>query len=410
MKRRLLTSTALTLVTTAASPALAADPIKLELRGYFQAFILLGRIDRDVSGTTGTSYRPETFRYEGEIWFSGQSKLDNGTTIGIRVELEAWSQGGGSTSTNDQMDEEYIFAFGDWGRIEFGGTNDASYKMVFAAPTAVQGWGFQDPSMGARYQGSNFSSSNNAGRGGTANPGMSAAMANNSGDANKFSYFSPRIAGFQVGASYTPQFSRTASLAQCASNTGGGNINNCPRDSNAWSSALDIGANYLNKFGDVTVALYGGYFNASFDRGNAGGANNNNTNPSANGRWKSWAAGAQVGVAGFTLGGGIGRDNNGLKGNNGTRWYAASLMYGQGPWMVSAGWWGGRNDERSVTSTTAQNRAGRDKIDIIEIGGNYMLSSGIRLVGGFSYVMGSGQSKSEKADAWAFLFGTVLTF
>ncbi|TWT11368.1 porin [Reyranella sp. CPCC 100927] len=406
MKRALLGSTALVAGSLLAAPAMAADPIKLELRGYFQAFITLGHIDRDVSGTTGQSYRPETFRYEGEIWFTGSTKLDNGTTIGVRIELEGWSNGGGSTSTNDQMDEEYLFAFGDWGRVEFGGTNDASYKMVYAAPSALTGWGFQDPNMS--HRGSGFSSSNNAGRAATVTPGMSAAMGQSSGDANKLSYFTPRFAGLQVGVSYTPSFSRTASVATCASNTGGGNFSNCPKNLNAYHNGLDVGVNYLNKFGDVSLALYGGYFTAGFDRGEAGV--NGNANPSVNGRWKSWAGGAQVGFAGFTIGGGVGQDNNGLRGNNRTRWYAASVMYETGPWQVSAGWWGGRNDEKSVTSLTAQNRAGRDKIDMFEVGGNYALSPGIKLVGGVSYVMGSGQSKSEKADSWAVIMGTVLTF
>jgi predicted porin len=49
-------------------------------------------------------------------------------------------------------------------------------------------------------------------------------------------------------------------------------------------------------------------------------------------------------------------------------------------------------------------------MDIFEIGVTYLLSPGIKLAGGFNYVMGSGQSKSEKADAWAFIFGTELRF
>ncbi|HKU97239.1 MAG TPA: porin [Vineibacter sp.] len=413
MKRALLGSTALVAGSVLAAPVMAADPIKLELRGYFQAFITLGHIDRDVvGGTTGTSYRPETFRYEGEIWFTGQTKLDNGTTVGVRIELEGWSNNTGvsasnSTGTLDQLDEEYVFAFGDWGRIDFGATDGASYKMVYATPSAITGWGFQDPNMA--HHGAGFQAANQAGRFGVT-PGMSASMGNNPGDATKLTYYTPRFAGLQIGVSYTPEFSPTASTAQCAFRQGGANITNCPKNSNEWHNALDVGANYLNKFGDVTVALYGGYFNAAFDRGTAGGSNNNNTNPSVNGRWKSWAVGAQIGLSGFTLGGGVGQDNNGRRGNNRTRWYSAGLMYETGPWQVSAGWWGGRNDEKSVTSLTAEDRAGRDKIDMFQVGGNYALSPGIKLVGGVSYVMGSGQSKSEKADSWAVIMGTVLTF
>jgi hypothetical protein len=408
----LLGSTALVSSGILAAPAVAADPIQLKLGGYFQAFITMGRIDRDVVGTTGTSYEPETFRYEGEIHFTGQTKLDNGTTIGIHIELEAWSQNTGVSASNptgtiDQLDEEYLFAFGDWGRVEFGAEDGASYKMVYGTPTALIGWGFQDPNHA--HRGTGFTAANNAGRSSVV-PGMSAAMGNNSGDATKITYFTPRFAGFQIGFSYTPEFSSTASTANCAFRQGGGPVANCPSNSNDFRSALDVGVNYLGKFGDVGVALYAGYFTAGFDRGVAGGNNNNNTSPSANGRWKSWATGAQIAYAGFTLGGAIGRDNNGLKGNNATRWYSAGLMYETGPWQLSVGWWGGRNSEKSVTSTTAQNRAGRDKIDIFEVGANYALSPGIKLTGGLNYVMGAGQSKSEKADAWAVIFGTILTF
>jgi predicted porin len=76
---------------------------------------------------------------------------------------------------------------------------------------------------------------------------------------------------------------------------------------------------------------------------------------------------------------------------------------------MSAGWWGGRNNDGNAVAG-AQNAPGKDKMDIFEIGVTYLLSPGIKLAGGFNYVMGSGQSKSEKADAWAFIFGTELRF
>jgi hypothetical protein len=73
-------------------------------------------------------------------------------------------------------------------------------------------------------------------------------------------------------------------------------------------------------------------------------------------------------------------------------------------------WWGGRNNDGTATVAGEQNAPGKDKIAMFEVGVNYLLSPGIRLNGGLNYVMGSGQSKSEDADAWAMIFGTVLTF
>lgn len=52
------------------TPALAADPIKRELRGCFRSFMTAGKIDRDIVGATGINYDAVTLRYEAEIWFS----------------------------------------------------------------------------------------------------------------------------------------------------------------------------------------------------------------------------------------------------------------------------------------------------------------------------------------------------
>jgi hypothetical protein len=417
MKRTLLGTTALVAGGLLAAPAMAADPIKLELRGYYQFMIVVGHIDRDfVSATTTTGYRPENFKYEGEIWFTGTTKLDNGTSIGVRIELEGWSQNTGVTAANgngtlDQMDEEYLFAFGDWGRIEFGGTDSASFKMQYSSPSALIGWGFNDHNF--NYFGAGFAANNGGGRGGNILGTGAAHNAGFSADSNKLTYFTPRFAGFQVGFSYTPSFSANGVTANCTSRTAGGNFSQCARNTNAWHNGFDISANYLNKFGDVSIALYGAYATAGFDRGtvsNTGVASPVAAN-SALGRYKTWAVGAQIGFAGFTLGGGLGTDNNGsVNSSNRTNWYTASLMYETGPWQISAGWWGGRNRDGTAVAAGVQNAFGRDKLDYFEIGANYALSPGIKLTGGWFYYMGSGQSKSEKADAWAFVFGTALTF
>jgi hypothetical protein len=161
MKKILLGTTALVASGLLATPAFAADPIKINVIGYLQTYIGLGHFDKD--GITGANkYNPVNFKYEGEIWFQGQTKLDNGTSIGLRIELEAWSQGGiaggaptadsGISDTKDTVDEEYLFAFGDWGRIEFGGTDVASYKMTYTTPTALIGHSFVQHNFGWRWQ------------------------------------------------------------------------------------------------------------------------------------------------------------------------------------------------------------------------------------------------------------------
>ncbi len=66
---------------------------------------------------------------EGEIHFIGQTKLDNGTSVGLdgRVgRLEPGHAVNGTSTANAQIDEAFLFAFGDWGRVEVG-SRDAGF-------------------------------------------------------------------------------------------------------------------------------------------------------------------------------------------------------------------------------------------------------------------------------------------
>src|SRR6185295_13039861 len=84
------------------------------------------------------------------IHFTGQSKLDNGTTVGLTVELEGWntpistvgSTAALLTGSVRQIDEAFLFAFGDWGRLEFGSRDQATYRMYYGSPSALLGWGW----------------------------------------------------------------------------------------------------------------------------------------------------------------------------------------------------------------------------------------------------------------------------
>ena len=141
---------------------------------------------------------------------------------------------------------------------------------------------------------------------------------------------------------------------------------NCPTNDNSYQDVIDIGANYLNKFGDVTVALFGAFMYANFVPSfNNLAANNANTVTGANlAPWKQWVVGVQFGFAGFTVGGSYGYDNNGIGGNYYTgqasesRKWAASIMYETGPWQMSFGW-GHVNTDNGNGATPA--RDGRSR-------------------------------------------------
>ena len=274
MKKLLLGSTALVAGGLMAAPAMAADPIKIGVGGYYQFFALAGSIE-GVYAPDGTSiqYKGLMFQQEGEIHFIGQTKLDNGTTVGLTVELEGWNTASSASSTSGggsgrQIDEAFLFAFGDWGRLEFGSRDQASYRMFYGAPSALLGWGF--------FQ--HNSSFNWASGAMLANPAQGAAAFYTIGgqfqDVNRVNYFTPRFFGLQVGVGYAPKINiaPNALLARGLANNGPGvqtagicgfndatTSSNCPTNDNSWQDVFDIGANYLNKFGDVTVALFAGW-------------------------------------------------------------------------------------------------------------------------------------------------------
>jgi len=256
--------------------------------------------------------------------------------------------------------------------------------------------------------------------------------------------------GLQIGVGYAPKINLAGSVP--GSNTGGvcgfndatAQIN-CPTNDYSWQDVFDVGANYLNKFGDVTVALFGAFMYASFVPGfNANpGAPANLVTGSNLVAWKQWVVGAQFGFGGFTVGGSYGYDNNGLGGNyytgvdNDTRTYTAGIMYETGPWQVSAGWIGTRNTNGngslSLVGITNQQvptlgapgntiaafgtnpntgalQFGQETADKFEVGANYALGPGIKVLGGVQYYNFAGPSNAVAAQSWAILLCMDLRF
>ena len=86
MKKLLLGSTALVVGGLMAAPAMAADPIKVGVGGYYTFYAIAGGI-QSTYATNGTwaQYKGLNFQQEGEIHFIGQTKLDNGTSVGVRA-------------------------------------------------------------------------------------------------------------------------------------------------------------------------------------------------------------------------------------------------------------------------------------------------------------------------------------
>jgi len=146
-----------------------------------------------------TSYKGFELIQEGEIHFIGQTKLDNGTSVGLTVELEAWNPS--SAVANAQIDEAFLFAFGDWGRVELGSRDAATYRMYYGSPSAFIGWGAIQHNH--NYSNLSVQANNKA-------YGRATATTNTPSwqDVNRVNFFTPRFAGLQIGVGLRAQAER----------------------------------------------------------------------------------------------------------------------------------------------------------------------------------------------------------
>ena len=305
MKRKLLLGTTALVAggVVAADMAEAADPLRLEVRGYRnEAFgVVAVESDADNQNFNNTNHRSD-----GEIHFRGSTTLDNGIQVGVRVELEAFTNG-------DQIDENYVFLEGGFGRLTLGSDDPAPYIQAVVAPNVGapinSGWLSDFIPEPAGFTTGAFSTT----------PEISV-------DDNMITYFSPRFAGFQLGLSYIPD------LADSNDNEaafGDGEGNNVTADDDDRHHGFATGLNFTRSFNGIDVSAAGGFQIAPR------ADESNDALSTADQTVYAYNFGANVGFGGFTFGGswgGFDIDDEGA--NDGYHW-DVGLSYETGPWGVS---------------------------------------------------------------------------
>jgi len=353
MKHVLLGSTALVAAGLMAGTAAAEDPVKLGIQGFYQAAIG-GNIDED--GDLDGELRSHSVETNGEIRFHGETTLDNGLTVGARIELEAFD-------SNDQFDQAYAFISGGFGEVRLGDTLEALSQMCYLAPQAGNLFGADSP---------NFNFANAGVLGYSSTNGTCYGMA---GQSSSIIYFSPNFGGFSFAASYAPETSDSfgggvANLGAATVQTVGGVVVTTGSPSTEFDNNGDIehmfslAASFVQDFNGFSLAVGGG---ATFGEGEI-------TNTSA----EDYNAYLNVGFGGWTVGGAleIREDIGGVSGND--NWVGAvGTTYNWDAWTVGLTW---SHGEYEVASTSDD-----DKYDIIQFTGAYALGPGINLEGMIGY-------------------------
>jgi len=236
MKKHLLTSTALVAagLMAVSAPAIAgghaakASKPSLVLKGDTRQLIGVGENDEahDAANGERVGFDQQT---DGEIHFVGSVTLDNGIKIKTNVQLEANTDG-------DEIDEHWMRISGSFGEIRMGSMDDAAMAMT----TGYLGTWATSVGVSPSFDITDWVN----------NPATvstnTIARVDSSSDGENIAYFTPRMAGFQVGASFIPSTSED---------------NNDEREPNANgdTDGYSIGVNYVTKFEGASIAAAFGY-------------------------------------------------------------------------------------------------------------------------------------------------------
>ncbi|MFQ5775817.1 MAG: porin [Kiloniellaceae bacterium] len=314
MRKELFLGTTALLAGAVAMPdyVSAEEPLRLQVRGYKNEFFGVGDVDDDTNpgfGNTGEFN-------DGEVHFKGDTDLDNGLTIGVDIQLEAFQSG-------DQIDEAYTWIDGDFGRVVIGSENLADYTSF---------WGATAPSVGIPINSGWITVfvPQPAGSGlSFRSPGLTTNVTLTN-DTFQISYLSPRFAGFQFTGGYAP------------TDASSGNAKNAITDTDVENHDIfGVGVNWGDSFNGVDLGFAAGYERASVaDNVDALGGDDP----------QLFKVGASLGFAGFTVAGSYANEFDGR--NNATRTvseegqsFDVGASYATGPWGVSATYFHGEEED-----------------------------------------------------------------
>ena len=360
MKKILLGTSALALAGASAGKAEAAT-WDLDWGGYFEASVGYA----DVDGPSGTDFDGVDVLQDAEIQFTPSITLDNGLTFGVDIQLEGNTGG-------DQIDESFAFVKGSFGQVLIGSENSAGYKMSYGAPDVT--WvGVNSGSLSAFIPFSGGGRGSDVFRG---TLGSSFVEVGRNNDAQRITYFTPRFAGFQLGASYARDALEDSSAA--VDIDAAGTLNNI----------FDVGANYVNSFGAFDLAVSGRYGTADRE--------GSNDDPYV------WAAGLNVGYAGFTVGGSYAESED--SGAQDGEFFDVGIAYETGPWGVSFTYANGENVDNENVSED-------ETLEQYIAGVSYKLGPGVTAGVYGAYVdFDEDNNSADDIDGWVIGTGFKLAF
>lgn len=371
MKRLLLGTTTLVGGSLLATTAFASDGVKLSLGGYItNAFGVA--FDDDSNGEAGDDLNLVGIGTDAEIHFIGQTTLDNGLTVGVRVELEGGDEDG------DQIDQAYTFFKGGFGDVRFGLVDGAAGNMYMLPPGSTANFGPYSPNTtGAALSPGIFDPENTI---------------TQRDKPAKVVYYSPVWSGFSFGLSYTPNDDEKSYNGD--DNTDGEFRPNRPEGT--ASNDVGLGLHYEYAGDDWGLTLGGAaYWEGDVNKASADDTEQAGYNLGATVSFGSW----QVGAAGTYFTDGNGKDQD--------IWLVGGgLTYTVDAWTLGGGWAHVVSDVAGFKDNDILDRAG--------VTASYALGPGIDLDAGAFYTWAEAaddaDDPNDEYDAIEFSVGSSIRF
>jgi outer membrane protein OmpU len=387
-----------------------AKPVELKIGGYFDAaYSFVDQDDGLAPASTLGARRDHDLFTEKEVHFKGSMTLDNGLQVGISYEIEM-------ADCADIVDESYLWFSSQFGRLEIGETDGVAKKMGYSQPVAIPEFGHHDR---------DFQDWNSPALVPSATALLNTVVEAMGSDVEKINFFTPRIAGVQLGVSYAPRLCKEGnvaptSAAAVAGSCGGVFKGQAPEGASvavggigtqtgdAYQDNWGIAANFVQKFGGLDVAVYAGW---------EGGTLENSAGFTSLDDRETWGFGASLSMMGITVGGAYRDDNLGnLRNNRATgadtglqsdlKSWNIGARYVMGPWGVGFEYGQARVDDGPGTE---------DEVDQLSIGATYTLGPGVTLFGGVAFFEANngvatiaGVNQNNEGSAWRL--GTKVSF
>ncbi len=377
MKKTLYSTTALAaaglfaLTGTDAAAQNAPEKISLGLGGFMKSWVSYSEQESAFEDANNAHYGSMNIINDSEVYFRGNTTLDNGVRVDVVVQLETDQARANSGSV---IDETYLKLTGGFGDLRMGSTKGASFVLGKNAPIngIIHSYNPDTLNFVINPNGQAF---------------FTAAVDIGAGDHMKIAYFTPKMSGFQAGVTYVPSTSNSDTPAISGGAASG---------TSAETSLADLAITYDGNFGDASVGVTGAVWKSD---------------GSGTSDYTGYSIGAKVGFAGFTIGGRWGEHDDD-QGNVTTgssiadqESYNLGVSYKTGAWTVGASV---GHREAPVTEGSTRD----DSSTVYSVGAKYNIGPGVD-VGG-NILMAEYEDTTTAAgsnnEGWAVVAGVNVAF